>query len=79
MEIVLDKVLLDSSTTTRHLLDSDFSGAFSPGEDALKRKLGAFRERYARRAHTVDPAARCCCLHALCGVCSPSCSLRALL
>ena len=48
MEIFLDKVSLDSSTTTRHLLDGDFSGVFSPQEDALKRRLQAFREHVAK-------------------------------
>ena len=47
MEILLDKVSLDSSTTTRHLLDSDFSGVFSPAESALKARLEAFRIRLA--------------------------------
>ena len=47
MEIFLDKVSLDSSTTTRHLLDGDFGCELSPQEDALKRRLQAFRERVA--------------------------------
>ena len=44
MEILLDFVSLESSTTTRHLLDSDFSGGFTPTEAALKGKLTAFRD-----------------------------------
>ena len=48
VEILLDKVSLDSSTTTRHLLDGAFSGVFSPQEDALKEHLQAFRERVSK-------------------------------
>ena len=48
MEMVLDKVSLDSSTTTRHLLDEDFSGAFSEAETALKARLQTFKQRLSR-------------------------------
>jgi hypothetical protein len=53
MEMVLDMVSLEASTTTRHLLDADFSGAFSPADDALKSKLQDFRGRLA-----ANPTAR---------------------
>eukprot|EP00966_Prymnesium_polylepis_P215793 4996663-Prymnesium_polylepis.1 len=45
MEIFLDKVSLDASTCTSHLLDDDFSGAFSAEEAALKAHLVTFRDR----------------------------------
>lgn len=50
MEMVLDKVSLEASSTTRHLLDTDFSGAFSPAEDALKAKLLDFKMRLSSNA-----------------------------
>ena len=45
LEIFLDLLSLEATTCTRHLLDDNFSGAFSAEELALKRQLGRFRAR----------------------------------
>ena len=50
MEIFLDKFSLDASTCTSHLLDDDFSGAFSAEEAALKAHLVQFRSRLQQNA-----------------------------
>lgn len=45
LDIFLDKLSLDASTTTRHLLDPDFSGVFDADELALRSHLVAFQHR----------------------------------
>ena len=45
LEIFVDKVSLDASTCTAHLLDAKFDGVFSAEEEALKGKLLDFRAR----------------------------------
>jgi len=45
LDIFLDKLSLDASTTTRHLLDTDFSGVFDADELALRSQLIDFQER----------------------------------
>uniref|UniRef100_A0A7S3F155 Uncharacterized protein n=1 Tax=Haptolina ericina TaxID=156174 RepID=A0A7S3F155_9EUKA len=47
LELFLDKLSLDASTCTKHLLDEDFSGAFSAEETAHKAHLSRFRSRLA--------------------------------
>ena len=59
MEIFLDKLSLEASSCTTHLLDKDFSGAFSQEEAALKGHLANFRSRLqqntlARSSHGFD-------------------------
>ncbi|KAJ1619321.1 hypothetical protein T492DRAFT_422596 [Pavlovales sp. CCMP2436] len=49
LEIFLDRVSLLASTTSRHLLDANFDGTFSPQEHALREELLAFRRRLAEK------------------------------
>ena len=50
----MDKVSLDASTCTAHLLDAKFDGVFSAEEEALKGKLLDFRARLAERPRARD-------------------------
>ncbi|KAL1510512.1 hypothetical protein AB1Y20_006816 [Prymnesium parvum] len=50
MELLLDKISLDASTCTSHLLDEDFSGAFSANEAALKKHLSNFQLRLQKNS-----------------------------
>ena len=54
LEIFLDKLSLDASTTTRHLLDPDFSGEFNEDELALRQVLLQFQERLLRNKAAQD-------------------------
>ena len=54
LEIFVDKVSLDASTCTAHLLDAKFDGVFSAEEEALKGKLLDFRARLAERPRARD-------------------------
>ena len=47
LQILLDKVSLESSSCRRHLLDPDFEGGFSAEEAALKANLVEFQQRLA--------------------------------
>jgi len=53
LEVLLDKVSLEASTCTQHLLDPNFGGAFTPDEQRLRAQLVRFREGLQR-----NPAAR---------------------
>ena len=48
LDIFLDKLSLDASSTNSHLLDSDFGGVFKPNEQSLRETLIEFERRLQR-------------------------------
>jgi len=54
LDIFLDKLSLEASSTSRHLLDADFSGVFDKDELALRGQLMEFQRRLGENAAARD-------------------------
>ena len=54
LDIFLDKLSLDASGTSNHLLDSDFGGILKPSEQALRETLIEFERRLQRNPQVCD-------------------------